>query len=122
MLFFGTLHSNGYVYLSFSSLPFSSLLFTTVHKASSANCFIFESLFLGVVLILASCIVSRTSVRSSSVTFLFKMFVFYLLTFGCAGSSLLHRLFSTCGEQGLSLAALCWLFIAVVFLVVELGL
>ena len=39
-LFFGTLHSEG-VYLSFSPLPFASLLFSAICKASSHNHFAF---------------------------------------------------------------------------------
>ena len=31
----------------------------------------------------------------------FNFFLFFFLTFGCAGSSLLHRLFSSCDKQGL---------------------
>ena len=40
----------------------------------------------------------------------------YLFIFGCAGSSLLHRLFCSCGEQGGTLSLQCtgfslqWLF------------
>ena len=45
-LFFGTLHSNGY--LSFSSLLFASVLFTAIGRASSDNHFAFFAfLFLG---------------------------------------------------------------------------
>ena len=42
--------------------------------------------------------------------------------FGCAGSSLLHALLSTCGERGLSFAAARGLLIAVASLVAEHGL
>ena len=52
--------------LSFSSLPFAFLLFSAVCKASSDNHFAFlHFFFLGVVLIPASCTMSRTSVHSS---------------------------------------------------------
>ena len=33
--------------------------------------------------------------------FFFDALFIYLFVFGCAGSSLLHRLFSSCGEPGL---------------------
>ena len=56
-----------WVYLSFSPLPFTSLLFTAVCKASSDNHFSFlHFFFLGMVLISASCPMSQTSVHSSS--------------------------------------------------------
>ena len=54
-----------WVYLSFSPLPFASLLFTAICKASSDNHFVF---FLGMVLISASYAMSWTSVHSSSGT------------------------------------------------------
>ena len=58
-----------WVYLSFSPLPFTSLLFSTVCKTSSDNHFsFFHFFFLGIVLIPASCTMSRTSVHSSSGT------------------------------------------------------
>ena len=44
-----------------------------------------------------------------------KLFIY----FGCAGSSLLHGHFSSCGEWGLLLAVVCGLLIAVASLVVE---
>ena len=53
-----------WVYLSFSPLLFASLLFTAICKASSDNRF----LFLGMVLLPVSCIMSQTSVYSSSGT------------------------------------------------------
>ena len=57
------------IYLSFSPLPFTSLLFTVIFKASSDNSYSFLHLFfLGVILITASCIMSQTSVHSSSGT------------------------------------------------------
>ena len=56
-----------WVYLSFSSLPLASLLFSAICKASSDNHFAFLSFFfLGMVLITASCTMSRTSIHSSS--------------------------------------------------------
>ena len=56
-------------YLSFSPLLFASLLFTAICKASSDNHFAFlHFFFLGMVLIPASCTVSRTSVHRSSGT------------------------------------------------------
>ena len=59
-----------WVYLSFSPLLFVSLLFTAFHsKASSDSHFAFLHLFfLGMVLIPVSCIMSQTSVHSSSGT------------------------------------------------------
>ena len=56
-------------YLSFSLLPFDSLLFSGIYKASSDNHFAFlYFFFLGVILIPASCIMSQTSIHSSSGT------------------------------------------------------
>ena len=58
-----------WVYLSFSLLPFTSLLFSAICKASSDNHFAFlRFFFLGMVLIPVSCTVSRTSIHSSSGT------------------------------------------------------
>ena len=58
-----------WVYLSFSPLPFPSLLFLAICKASSDNCFGFlHFFFMGIVLITASCTISRTSVHISSGT------------------------------------------------------
>ena len=58
-----------WVYLSFSSLPFTSLLFTAICKASSDNHFALLHFFiLGMGLIPASCTMSRISVHSSSGT------------------------------------------------------
>ena len=55
--------------LSFSSLPVASFLFSATCKSSSDNHFAFlHFFFLGMVLIAASCTVSRTSVHSSSGT------------------------------------------------------
>ena len=53
----------------FSPLPFTSLLFTAICKASSDNHFAFFHFFsLAMVLITASCTVSQTSIHSSSGT------------------------------------------------------
>ena len=58
-----------WLYLSFSSLPFSALLFSAVCKASSDNHFAFlYFFFLWMVLITASCTMSQTSIHSSSGT------------------------------------------------------
>ena len=58
-----------WVYLSFSPLPFTSLLFSAICKASSDNHFAFlHFFFLGIVLIPVSCTVSRTYIHSSSGT------------------------------------------------------
>ena len=58
-----------WVYLSFSPLPFTSLLFSAICKASSANQFAFLHVFyLRMVFITSSCTMSQTSVHSSSGT------------------------------------------------------
>ena len=55
-----------WVYLSFSPLPFVSLLFSAISKPSSDNHFAFlHFFFLRMVLIPASCTMSQTSVHSS---------------------------------------------------------
>ena len=53
---------------------------------------------------------------------IYKILIIYLFIFGCVGSSLLHRAFSSCGEQGLLLVVVCRLLIAVASLVAEHGL
>jgi len=56
-----------WVYLSFSNLPFPSLLFSAICKASSDYHFAFLHFFsLGMFLITASCTISGTSVHNSS--------------------------------------------------------
>ena len=56
-------------YLSFSPLPFASLLFPAICKASSDNHFAFlHFFFLGMVLTVASCTMLQTSIHSSSDT------------------------------------------------------
>ena len=58
-----------WVYLSFSPLLFTSLLFTVICKASSDSHYAFlHFFFLGMVLTPVSCTMSRTSVNSSSGT------------------------------------------------------
>ena len=58
-----------WVYLSFSYLPFASLLFRPICKASPDSHFAFLHFFsMGMVLIPASCTGSRTSIHSSSGT------------------------------------------------------
>ena len=58
-----------WVYLSFSPLPFTSLLFSAICKASSDNHFAFlQFFFLGMILITASCTVLQTSAHSFSCT------------------------------------------------------
>ena len=55
---------------SFSPLPLASLLLFAICKASSDNHFAFlHFLFLGMVLITASCTISQTSVHSSSLRY-----------------------------------------------------
>ena len=57
------------LYLSFSPLLFTSLLFTAICKASSDSHFAFLHFFsMGMVLIPVSCTMSRTSIHSSSGT------------------------------------------------------
>ena len=57
------------VYLFLSLLPFTSLLFSAICKASSDKHFaFFHFFFLGMVLITASCTKSQTSIHSSSGT------------------------------------------------------
>ena len=57
-----------WIYLSFSPLPFASLLFSAIFKESSDNRFAFlHFLYLGMVLITAPCTILWTSVHSSSV-------------------------------------------------------
>ena len=64
LLFFGTLHSSGYVFPFL--LCFSLFFFLNFFKASSDNHFAFLCFFfLGMVLITSSCTMSRTSVHSS---------------------------------------------------------
>ena len=66
LLFFGTLHSNEYI---FPILLCFSLLFTAICKASSDSHFAFlHFYFLGMVFIPVSCTMSWTSIHSSSVT------------------------------------------------------
>ena len=67
LLFFGTLHSNGYIFpflLCLLLLLFSQLFV----RAPQMNICLFAFLFLGMVLITASCIMSQTSVHHSSGT------------------------------------------------------
>ena len=47
---------------------------------------------------------------------------FYLFIFGCAGSLLLHRLFSSCDKWGLLFVTVLRLLIVVASLVAEHGL
>ena len=56
-----------WVYLSLSPLPFASLLFSAIFKASSDNYFAFFHFFLlGMILVTAFCTMLWTSVHSSS--------------------------------------------------------
>ena len=56
-----------WVYLSYSPLPLASLLFSAICKNFSSNHFAFlHFFFLGMVFTTASCIISQTSVYSSS--------------------------------------------------------
>ena len=57
-----------WVYLSFSPLPLAYLLFSAICNDSSGNHFAFLHFFLGIILVTASCTMSRTSIYSSSGT------------------------------------------------------
>ena len=80
-----------WVYLSFSPLLFTSLLFTAICKASSDRHFACLHLFfLGMVLIPVSCTMSRTSIHSSSGTLsdLISWIYLSLLLYNCKGFDL----------------------------------
>ena len=71
LLFFGTLHPDGYIF----PLPFTSLLFLALCKASSDTHFAFLNFFsLGMVLITTSYTVLQTFVHSSSGTLSIRPF------------------------------------------------
>ena len=55
-----------WVYLYFFPLPFASLLFTAICKASYSHFAFLPFFFLGTVLILVSCTMSQTSIHRSS--------------------------------------------------------
>ena len=55
---------------------------------------------------------------SDKTDFIFLL-ILYLFIFGCAGSSLLHGLFSGCSDGGYSLAVACRLLTVVASLVAE---
>ena len=75
------------VYLSFSPLPFAYLPFSAIGKASSDNNFAFlHFFFLSMVLMIASCTMSQTSVYSSSGT----LFMFNLIS--CQVLNCIHAL------------------------------
>ena len=58
-----------WIYLSFSPLPFTSLIFSAICKASLVNHFaLLHFFFLGKILITASCTMLKTSIHSSSGT------------------------------------------------------
>ena len=59
---------------------------------------------------------------TTSATWGFKFLFILLFIFGCAGSSLLCRLFYSCGERGYPLAVVLGLLMAVASLVSELRL
>ena len=91
-----------WVYLSFSPLPLASLLFSAICKASSDKHFAFlHFFFLGMVLITASCIMSLTSVHSSSgiLSDLIPWIYFSLPLYNCKGST-------SC--QDTAFFRLCW--------------
>ena len=55
-------------------------------------------------------------------SFFLKIYLFYLVIFGCVGSSLLCAGFPSCGEQGLLFIVVRGLLIAVASFVMEHGL
>ena len=82
-----------WVYLSFSPLPFASILFLAICKVFSDNHFPFlHFFFLGMVLFTASCTMSWTSVHSSSGTLsdLIPWIYFLLLLYNHKGFDLGH--------------------------------
>ena len=82
-----------WVYLSFSPLPFASLLFSAICKAASDNHFAFlHFFFLEMVLIMASCTMLQTSIHSSSGTLSDLILWIYLLLplYKCRGYDLGH--------------------------------
>ena len=52
----------------------------------------------------------------------FNELFYFLFIFGCVGTSLLPRAFSSCGERGLLFVAVHWLLIAVASFVADHGL
>ena len=87
-----------WVYLSFSPLFFSSLHVSAICKASSDNHFAFlHFFFLGMVLITA-CIISRTSVHSSSGTLsdLIPSMYLSLPLYNCTGFDVGHTWMVKC--------------------------
>ena len=84
-----------WVYLSFSPLLFASVLFIAICKASPDSHFAFLHFFsMGMVLITASCTMSRTSVHSSSGTLsdLIPWIYLSLPLYNCKGFHLGHTL------------------------------
>ena len=82
-----------WVYLSFSPLPFTSLLFTAICKVSSDKYFGFLHFsFLGMVLIPASYTMAQTSIHSSSGTLrdLIPWIYLSLPLYNCKGFDLGH--------------------------------
>ena len=81
-----------WVYLSFSPLPFASLLFTAIFKASSNNHFAFlHFLSFGIILITVSCTMSQTLVHRSSGTLSIRsnpLNLFSLPLYNCKGFDL----------------------------------
>ena len=81
------------VYLSFSPLPFTSLLFSAICKAFSENHFAFLNFFLGLVLITSSCTMLQISIQSSSGTLSVRSNPLNLLSlplYNCKGFDLGH--------------------------------
>ena len=80
-----------WVYLSFSPLPFASLLFIAICKPSSHNHFAFlHFFFLGMVLIPASCTMSQTPVQAISLSDLIPWIYFSLPLYSHKGFDLGH--------------------------------
>ena len=82
-----------WIFLSFSPLPFASLLFSGIHKASSDNHFaFFHFFFLGTILITISCTILWTSINSSldSLSDITPWMYLSLILYNCQGFDLSH--------------------------------
>ena len=94
LLFFGTRHSNGYIFPFL--LYLSLLLFSAICKASSDNHFAFLNFFfLGMILITASCTMSQTSIHSSLLILTATSRLLHLYSTNDKTSRLMMKSFST---------------------------
>ena len=91
LLFFGSLHSNGYIFPILLCLS-ASFLFIAICKASSDNHFAFLHFFsLQMIFIPASCTMSWTSVHSSLGTVSMCPWIYFSLPlYNCKGFNLGH--------------------------------